>query len=597
MAPKVQFFDSVALAAVIAELNTLGECRIDKVGQPSSYELYLQLRAGGRNLKLYLNVRDQWARMHLTDRALANVPVPTAFTMLLRKHLEGSRLLRVEQPGLERVARLVIAGRDELGDPFERILVVELIGKYANMFLIASAAGAIESRQEQVMGCLRIVTEEMSQVRQLAPGLPYAGPPVMAGKVPFPEATKADFLAALGQDGKVVDRLSGRIGGLSKVALTQLVVGAGLAADARTEELEGLDRLLSTLAIAQKRLKEGLFHPRRESGPGWDYNVWWLGAGAPPEGPGASALMDTYYGRLEARFILDDRRRVLRNEVNELLRKQRDRLGAWEQTLEKAEGADRHREMGDLITANMWQIQPGMSHVEVTDFYHEEQPTVTLVLDPLLTPSENAQRYFRRYQKARDGRQAVEGLLTTGREELAYLEAVATAIEQATELKDLAEIEEELNELNGKRSKPAKGVRRGQQEPPPKPLVFTSSDGVPILVGKNNKQNEYLTFKVARNHDVWLHTQNIPGSHVVVQAEGDVPEATLHEAAMLAAYFSQARDSNQVPVIYTRKKFVKKPRGAKPGMVIYEQEKTLFVNRDEDRLQALGLETEDLVKA
>lgn len=591
MATKVQFFDSVSLAAVVAELNRLGECRIDKVGQPSSYELYLQLRAGGRNVKLYLNFRDQWARLHLTDRPLGNVPVPTAFTMLLRKHLEGSRLLRVEQLGLERVARLVIAGRDELGDPFERVLVAELIGKYSNAFLV-------DSRQEQLLGCLRIVTEEMSQARQLAPGLPYAGPPVTPGKVPFLEAGEADFLPALGEDGKVVDRLSYRLTGISKVALAQVVVAAGVSPGVRTDELESLDELLATLHRAQASLRAGRFHPRRERMALWDYTMWWLGEGDAPEGPGPSALVDDYYGRLEARFLLEDRRRVVRNEITELLRKQRERLAGWEKTTVKGDEADRYRELGDLITANMWAIQPGMSKVEVTDFYHPDAPTVTLVLDPLLTASENAQRYFRKYQKARDGRAAVESLIATGREELHYLEQVATAVEQAQELRDLSEIADELGELTGKRKAPTgKGVRRGQAEPPPAPLVFTSSDGLPILVGKNNKQNDYLTFKLAKTHDVWLHTQNIPGSHVVVQAEGEVPEATLHEAAMLAAFFSKARDSSQVPVIYTRKKFVKKPRGGKPGMVIYEQEKTLYVNRDEDRLHALGVDTEDLVKA
>ncbi|MNS57947.1 hypothetical protein D3C72_908500 [compost metagenome] len=591
MATKVQFFDSVSLAAVVAELNTLGECRIDKVGQPSGHEIYLQLRAGGRNLRLYLNLREQWARLHLTERQLGNVPVPTAFTMLLRKHLEGSRLLRVEQLGMERVARLVVAGRDELGDPFERILVVELIGKFSNAFLV-------DSRQEQLLGCLRIVTEEMSQARQLAPGLPYAGPPVAAGKVAFPDATEADFLAALGEDGKVVDRLSHRLAGISKVALMQVAAAAGVAPNTRTDELEGLDALLAMLHRAQRSLKDGVFHPRLERAASSDYAMWWLGDGAPPEGPGPSAVVDRYYGTLEAQSVLEDRRRVVRNEVNELLRKQRERLGGWGQTLAKSEEADRYRELGDLITAHMWAIQPGLASVEVTDFYHPDAPTVTLVLDPQLTASENAQRYFRKYQKARDGRAAVEGLIATGSVELAYLEQVATAVEQAIELRDLAEIAEELGELTGKRpSSPQKGVRRGQAEPPPAPLAFKSSDGLAILVGKNNKQNDYLTFKVARPHDVWLHTQNIPGSHVLVQAEGEVPEQTLHEAAMLAAYFSQARDSNQVPVVYTRRKFVKKPRGAKPGMVIYEQERTLFVNQDPERLQALGAVAGDLAKA
>lgn len=581
MATKVQFFDSVALAAVVHELNALGEARIDKVGQPSAHELYLLLRAGGRNVRLYLNLRDSWARMHLTQRPLGNLPVPTAFTMLLRKYLEGSRLLRVEQDGLERVARLVIAGRDELGDPFERVLVAELIGKYSNLFLVDSQDG-------QLMGCMRQVTEEMCQARQLAPGLPYAEPPVTPGKVSFLAATEADFLAALAGDGRVVDRLNGRLAGISKVALAQLLAGLHLAPDVAVDDLEGLDALLSGLALAQARLRAGVFYPRREAGPSWSYNVWWLGAGEPPENAGVSAVLDGYYGGLEARFQIEERRQRLRQEVAVLLRKQRDRLKEWESTLAKSESADRHRELGDLLTSHMYLLAPGMTAVTVTDFFTEGSPSATIPLDPQLSPSENVQRFFRRYQKARNSREAVLRLLEEGRAELAYLEQVAVAVEQATELRDLAEVAEELAGLTGKAPDRKPAPRRGAApEPPPKPLRFTSSDGLTISVGKNNKQNDYLTFKVARPHDVWLHTQNIPGSHVVVAAEGEVPERTLHEAAMLAAYFSQARDSSQVPVVYTRRKFVKKPRGGKPGMVIYEQEKTLYVHPEAAAIEAL----------
>ena len=275
MAGQFQFFDAVTLAAVVAELNALGECRIDKVGQPSAAALYLNLRCGGRNLRLYVGVAEQWSRLHLTRRSLANVPVPGAFTMQLRKHLEGSRLLRVEQPGLERVAKLVVAGRDELGDPFERWLIVELIGKYANMFLVDSADGI-------VMGCLRPVTDEMCRVRQLGPGLPYDPPP--AEKPDFLVADEALFLAALGEDGRLADRLTARVGGLSKVAVGQLLAAIGLPPTARTQDLDGLTPVLGVLARAQASLRAGAFDPRLAPGPGWDYQCWWLADGPPPEG-------------------------------------------------------------------------------------------------------------------------------------------------------------------------------------------------------------------------------------------------------------------------------------------------------------------------
>lgn len=598
---KVQHFDSVALAAVVHELAALGEARIDKVGQPSGHELYLNLRAGGRNYRLYLNLRDQWARMHLTTAPLGNLPVPYAFTMQLRKYLEGSRLLRVEQPGLERVAHLVVAGRDELGDPFERVLVVELIGKYSNLFLLDS--------REQILGCLRPVTEAMCQARQLGPGLPYAPPPVDERKVPFLEADDAVFCAALEGDracepsglaipphpalphggggsrggptsgrassGRVADRLNERVAGLSKVALGQLLASLGLSPQVAVDELEALDPLLARLALAQADLRAGRFAPRLESGPGWSYNVWALDRSAED---GASAVVDRYYGTLEARFVLEERRRVLRAALGELLRKQRTRVQEWAQSREKAESAERYRELGDLITSHVYAIAPGASAVEVTDFFAPDQPTLTLALDPQLTASENAQRYFRKYQKARNGREALDRLLAGAREELAYLEQVAIAVEQATELADLQEVADEIAAISGQA--PAKPRTEA-----PRPLELTSSDGLAILVGKNNRQNDYVTFKLAHAGDLWLHTQNIPGSHVVIRADGEVPERTLHEAAAIAAYYSQARQSSQVPVVVTRRKFVKKPRGAKPGMVVYEQEQTLYVNPGESLVE------------
>ncbi|MFP5502058.1 MAG: NFACT family protein [Candidatus Sericytochromatia bacterium] len=587
----MQFFDSIALAAVVHELNSLGEARIDKVGQPSAHELYLNVRAGGQNHRLYLNVREQWARIHLTERQFPNLPVPFAFTMLLRKHLEGSRLLRVEQDGLERVVRLVVAGRDELGDPYERHLVAELIGKYSNLFLV-------DSHSEQLLGCLRSVTEEMCQARQLAPGLPYASPPVAEDKVSFLEATEADFCRALEEDGAVVDRLSRKLTGVSKVALAQILQGLGIDPAVSVGELTGLQPLLAGLHQAQARVRSGCFHPRLEAGPLWHYNMLWLAPGEPPAGPGPSAVLDAYYGREENRFQLADKRRVLTSEIQQLLKKQRDRLKEWESTLTKSEGADRHRELGDLITSHMYMITPGMSELVATDYYAEGQPEVRVPLDPTLTAGENAQRYFRRYQKARNSREAVERLLGEGRQELGYLEQVETAIAQAETPRELAEIAEELAALTGKAPAKAKGPRRGQSpEPPPAPTAYTSSDGLTILVGKNNKQNEQLTFKVARPFDLWLHTQNIPGSHVVIVSDGEVPERTLHEAATLAAHYSKARESSRVPVIYTRRKFVKKPKGAKPGMVIYEQEKTLFVTPDPEVIAALeaGTKLQSLV--
>lgn len=616
----MQYFDSIALAAVVAELNALGEARIDKVGQPTAYELYLIIRVGGRNHRLYINVRERWARMHLTERALGNVAVPFAFTMLLRKHLEGSRLLRIVQPGLERVAHLVVAGRDELGDPFERELVVELIGKYANMFLIENQGTG--QGTGRILGCLRTVTEEMCQARQLGVGLPYDPPPINMTKIPFLAATDDDLarLANIGAvkkqlppignrdsqapgppggphgklfmgrpidaPGRLVDRLSTGLAGVGKVAIAQLIAGEGPDAAG----------LAAVFARAREALLAGRFYPRLEKAAGWDYAMWWLDpAVPPPTGPGVSEMLDGYYDALAQADALADRRRRLAGAIAALVGKQRERLAGWEAGLAKAEGAERHRELGDLITSHMHAVVPGSDRLEVTDFFREGALPLTIPMDPRLTGSENAQVHFKRYRKARNGRLAIEGLLVAGRLELGYLEQVALAVDQADTLPDLGEIADELAVLAAegpksqlRREKKPLGRRKGASTPVPSPtpLRVQSGDGFTIYVGKNNKQNEHVTFKLARSHDWWLHAQNIPGSHVVIALDeasarsGEVPENTLHEAAMLAAYFSQARDSSRVPVVFTRRKHVRKPHGGRPGMVLYEQEKTLFVTPD-----------------
>jgi predicted ribosome quality control (RQC) complex YloA/Tae2 family protein len=573
MAGSLQHFDGLALAAVVAELAAYGEARIDKVGQPSAHELCLQLRAGGTNLRLYVNLQDQWARMHLVTRALGNVPVPAGFTMQLRKHLEGSRLLRVEQPGLERVVRLVVAGRDELGDPYERHLVLELIGKFANAFLV-------DARQDTILGCLRPVTEAMCQVRQLGPGLPYDPPPAPVDKIPFMEADAAAVLVALGMAPRVSEALVAGLAGLSRLSARQLLealgVDPGLAVASLTQAER--DALVAAVLGVRDRVRAGRFWPRATA-EGWA--LWWAGPGEPPVGPGASAVLEAYFGGRQAATRLAERRRVLGREVAERERRLTERLATWEEALAKAEGADRHRELGDLLAAHMHLLRPGLEALEVEDWFGEAGGRVTIPLDPRLTPSENIQRCFRRYQKARNGRRAATELLATGREEAAYMASVVSAVALAPELADLEEIAQELGLVK------APVPRRGQAAPTPQPLRLVSSDGLPLLVGKNNRQNEFVTFQAAHAGDWWLHTQGIPGAHVVIRTSDEVPTRSLHEAATLAAWFSQARESSRVPVVYTRRRHVKKPRGARPGMVIYEQERTLFVTPDPAVVDAL----------
>lgn len=561
---KLQHFDGLTLAAVVAELRGLGEARIDKVGQASHHTFYLSLRAGRDNHRLLINLNGPFARLHLTQTAPANLPVPLGFTMQLRKHLEGSRLLRVEQADLERVVKLVVAGRDELGDPYERWLMVELIGKYANMFLVESQTG-------NILGCLRPVSEEMCGVRQLAVGLPYDPPPVATDKVPFLHAKPETFRKALGHPGTLLDALMTVTSGLSRISASQLLEELGWNAQQPCESITEPEAWVQAMTRAQNSIVTGQFEPRRLAPPRGGFSVW--GLTQPTKPPQTSHLLEGYYAAWETANTLRARREKLQQQVREKIRKQRERLKNWEKMREEGADADRWRKQGDLLASHLHRVEAGSPIIRVTDYYAAEPCNIDIPLDTGLTPSENVQRLYRRYRKAKKGHAAAEELLHSGQADLIYLQSIEIALEMAQELSDLEEIAQELAPT----SLAPTTSRRLTTPRPLRPLRIRRGPDCLLLVGKNNRQNDHVTFKEAHAGDWWVHTRDHPGAHVIIRADGPVSETTLHEAAMLAAWFSPARHSAQVPVVYARKKHVKKVPGGRPGMVIYEQAKTLFV--------------------
>jgi predicted ribosome quality control (RQC) complex YloA/Tae2 family protein len=571
----MQFFDAIALAAVVAELGKLGVCRIDKVGQSASHTLYLKARAGREALVLVLDFQDRWARMHLSARPVANMKVPTAFTMLCRKHLEGSRLLRVEQPGLDRVARLVIAGRDELGDPYERHLMVEFIGSYANACLVEGQTGVI-------MGCLRPVSDLMCQVRQLLPGLPYQGPPTLGSKTPFTDIQVADVAAVLQCEGRLLDCLCDRIGGIGKLALTQILTAAHLEPTSDVSECDRPEALWQALETARDQVLAGNFAPRLTPGEPWAYSMW--PAAGVSVSSSASAVLAAYYEPLMETAQMQALRMGLQQRVAQRMRKARARLGQYEAKRAEVLGAEVHRISGELIYANLSAWRPGLTAMTVINHYEVDAPPLTLVLDPRLSASDNAQRYFRRYQKLRQAGHVLAGLLTDATDECAYLEQLQLTVEQATAVAELREIEEEVLGV----SPIVTGRGAGRKPVESVPLRVFSSEGIPIWVGRNNRQNDHLTFRLARAQDWWLHAQNLPGAHVIVDTQGqDLSEATLHEAALLAAWFSKGREATGVSVVYTQRRHVRKMRQGRPGMVHYVEERCIFVKPDAEAVAAI----------
>lgn len=580
----MQIQDSLTLAAVVAELGRrLVGARIEKIHLPTSHEMVWNLRAEGRSERLLFSIRGNFARLHLTRRRFENPAQPPMFCMLLRKHMEGSRILRVEQLELERVVQIVTAGRDELGDTTERALVAEITGKHANLILLDKPWGTI-------MGSLRTVTPEISRERQIMPGLPYDPPPIPKGKRD-PRAVRPEDLYEIMGAGESAERnvLKG-VHSLSRSAIAQLLHESHIDPKAPGDSLEAesLSRLFAVWEHAMDLVSQGRFCPMLEKGPGWDYRV--MCVGAPPEAPlDVSALLDAYYGEHETADRMGSQRAALMGQVRERLDKLTSRMESLEEAVTLAKEAEKLREWGELIQAYGYGLEPHADHLVAENYFHADLPKVSIPLDPRLSPIENAQRYFRRYQKAKTSLETSERFLEEARADLAYWQGVASAVQLSETPAELAEIRLEVQpagsaKANMVKAKPGKPKAIAVSEP----SRYRSSDGLEILVGKNNRQNDLLTMKLARPEDWWFHTQNIPGSHVLVRADGDLPERTREEAAMLAAYFSQARESSKVPVIYTQRRFLKKPTGAKPGFVLYEREKTLFVTPDQGAIATLS---------
>ncbi len=566
--------DSLLVAATVHELREqiIGS-RVERIHLPTPWEMVWALRGHPGPRRLLFSARGVHARIHLTVRRFENPAQPPAFCMLLRKHLEGGRILRVEQPGLERVVQLVIAGRDELGDPTERALVAEITGKHANWLLLDRPWGTI-------MGLLRPVSERESRERQLLPGLAYDPPPVPTGRQDPSDFEPMSLLVGPGAgDRPVREALLSRVHSLSRGSLAELLGAAGLEPTTPVDMLGTVDieRLSRIWALFRQELAAGDFRLSRTAA---GLEVLRLGREGAPLPPGAT--LDAWFGERWDREALERQRQLLQREVRERLDRLVSRCEALTAALDRVETAATWRLWGDLLLTFAHEVPRGISSHALPDVQSEEGHLVTIPLDPVLDATQNAQRHYRRYQKARDGEQVTHTLLATAATERAYWESVAVAISCATDLETLVEIAAELRP-------PA--VHTGRQRPraaEPRPLQLRTCDGFTVWLGRNNRQNDWLTFKVARPEDWWFHARNIPGSHVVVRAEGggDLPESTILEAARLAAGFSQARQSSGVPVVYTRRKHVWKPAGAHPGFVHYERERTVHVTPDLDPLLA-----------
>lgn len=583
--------DGITTSAIVSELKAalLGG-RIDKIHQPLADEIRMSIRGlGGGAKKIIISANSAHPRIHLTESSRENPMTAPLFCMVMRKHIAGGKIIDIVQPNFERIIILRIESSNEMGDITTKNLILEIMGKHSNLILTDETGRILDS--------IKRVTHEKSSVREVLPCKEYVFPPSQDKKNPL-LAEQADFLFSLHlQEGRRLQEfLYQTYTGISPVMAGEICTRAGLDASDSCQEttLESSERLFAAFEKTMQEVKAGNFCPaiyyQKENNRIVDFAVLKMqqfqGLAAKPF-PSVSALLEGFYQERDnaahIRQKAQDMRKLVTNHIERCVKKKEIQL----KTRRETKGMDLWKKKGELLTANIYAVPQGVTTFKTIDYYEESMPEIEIAIDPAKTPAENAQKYFAKYNKAKRTLAALEIQEKQNNEELAYLESVLNALENAKEDADLSEIRTELAESGFIRRQAQK---KGQPKPKrAKPLRYISSDGYEILVGKSNLQNDELTLRTAEPTDLWMHTKDIPGSHVIIRTNGqsELPEATMEEAANLAAFYSKAKNSSMVPVDYTQRKNIKKPNGAKPGMVIYLTNKTIYITPDEARIQQM----------
>ncbi|KAB8138861.1 fibronectin/fibrinogen-binding protein [Gracilibacillus oryzae] len=569
-------FDGIVTRAVAHELNTnLSSGRIIKIYQPTDSELLFTVRQYGENKQLLISAHSSYARIHLTNDRYENPTEPTMFCMMLRKYLNGSFIKSVQQLENERILHIHFQTKNEIGDVSLKTLIIELMGKHSNIILV-------DDERQVILDSIKHVSHAQNRHRSILPGSSYISPPNQDKINPLTIdgdtfIRKLDFNA-----GKLDQQMVRTFMGVSPLLAKEIIHLAGLS---NSTAYKNAFETIQTTINANK------FEPHIIQGKKSLFYVLPLNtiAGERDVFNTISEMLDTFYsGKAERDRVKQRAGDLLRFLTNEVKKNQR-KLTKLDKTLEEAKDADKFQRNGELLTAHMHLVKQGDKQVEVIDYYDPEQSTRIIKLNENKSPSDNAQAFFKKYHKLKKSKQMVEAEKKKANEEIKYLEEIIEQIESARE-QDIEEIREELQEQGYLKKKVGKGKQK-KKVSKPEPETFYATDGTIILVGKNNKQNEFLTNRLARKDEIWLHTKDIPGSHVVIRST-EPSEETLLEAAQLSANFSKFKNSSSVPVDYTLIRHVRKPNGAKPGFVTYDNQKTLFVTPDENYVTKLKREPE-----
>ena len=563
-------FDAFFMAAVLGEIRekTAG-ARVEKIHQPGRDTVILHLRCEQGREKLLFAANPAAPRLHLTSSTPENPEQPPMFCMLLRKHLSGARLKEITQLPMERLARFTFDCIDEMGDPVQKHLVVELMGRTCNLYLLDPT--------ERIIDCLRRVGLDESSRRAALPGLKYQLPEPVGKQDPTNDIDYVNLLTEPGAD-VLADRLMDALGGLSPLVCREAALFAAGDTDAR---VNGLD----IFAVAEKLslfFREHLTYPAPYCYTAADGTPKQFAFcpirqyGSNQQETSFGALLDRFYIVRDRNDAMRQKSQALRKNVSNLCQRLRRKLAVQEKELEATFDRERLRQLGDIVTANIHKIVKGQTLLQAEDFYDEEMKIIDIPLSEILSPQQNAAKFYKDYTRMKNAEKELTRQLELGETELQYLESVLSELDRAQSDGELEEIRQELHAGGYVRMDAAK---KRMKQAKLAPHRFESTDGYSIYVGRNNRQNDELTFKLARKDDIWLHAQKVHGCHVIISCGGTTPpDDTVTQAAQLAAYYAETGGGKNIPVDVTPVKQVKKTPGGKPGMVIYHTYRTVYVN-------------------
>ena len=565
-------FDAFFLTAVLEELRqkAIGG-RIEKIHQPRRDTVLLLIKGSQGREKLLIAANPAAPRLHLTADSPENPPEPPMFCMLLRKHLSGARLSEITQPSMERLAIFTFDCIDELGDPVQKKLVAELMGRTCNLYLLGADG--------RILDCLRRIGIDETIKRPALPGL-YYQLPEQVEKENIRGKTGAEIAEILSRPGAdlLCDRLMDSFGGLSPLVCREAALYAAGDTHARLEgqDAEEISHRLTEFFREYLENPAPYYYPDRDGTPKQYAFCPIRQYGQCLQAPSFGELLDACYTLRDQKEAMRQKGQAIRKTVSNLLTRTVRKLALQEKELTATYDRERLRQLGDIVTANLHKLQRGQTVLSAEDFYDENMTVIEIPLSPLLSPQQNAAKFYKDYARMKTAEKELTRQIQLGQQECQYLQSVLEELDRALTDGELEEIRSELQE--GGYLRGDSGKKRIKQKKLP-PLRFESTDGYEIYVGRNNRQNEELTFRSARKDDLWLHAQKVHGSHVIIACGGTTPpDDTVTQAAQLAAYYAETTGGQNIPVDVTPVKQVKKPPNAKPGMVIYHTYRTVIVN-------------------